>query len=119
MIPERLGGADQDENPIPTRDRSLCGVWIALEDATVDNGALWVIKDSHRDGVIFDRKPHELPSVDSMAQAVGFDHLHKNAMVTTQQLASLWLRLLRPFAALVVIVIWQPKEIESDCLRFP
>ena len=63
----------QDEHPIPTRDRSLCGIWIALSDATVDNGALWVVRDSHKSGIIFDRKPHDLPTVDSMAQAVGFE----------------------------------------------
>lgn len=64
----------QDEHPIPTRDRSLCGVWIALSDATTQNGAIWVIKNSHKSGVIYDRKPHALPTVDSMAQAVGFEH---------------------------------------------
>ena len=52
----------QDEHPIPTRDRSLCGIWIALSDTTVDNGALWVVKDSHKPGVIYDRKPHSLPA---------------------------------------------------------
>src|SRR4030095_13286908 len=31
----------QDEGHIPTRDRSLTGVWIALDDASVDNGCLW------------------------------------------------------------------------------
>lgn len=30
----------QDENFIPTRDRSLCGGWIALDDATIENGCL-------------------------------------------------------------------------------
>jgi hypothetical protein len=33
----------QDETHIPTRDRSLAAVWIALDDATVENGCLWVI----------------------------------------------------------------------------
>ena len=28
----------QDEQPIPTRDRWLTGVWIALADTTKDNG---------------------------------------------------------------------------------
>ena len=32
----------QDEDYIPTRDRSLTAVWIALDDATVENGCLWV-----------------------------------------------------------------------------
>lgn len=33
----------QDEFYIPTRDRSLVGAWIAIDDATVDNGCLWII----------------------------------------------------------------------------
>ena len=33
----------QDEFYIPTRDQSLTGVWIAIDDATVDNGCLWII----------------------------------------------------------------------------
>lgn len=31
-----------DETFIPTPDASLTGVWIALDDATIDNGCLWV-----------------------------------------------------------------------------
>lgn len=33
----------QDEFYIPTRDKSLVGAWIAIDDATVDNGCLWII----------------------------------------------------------------------------
>jgi phytanoyl-CoA hydroxylase len=33
----------QDEYYIPTRDQSLVGAWIAIDDATVDNGCLWII----------------------------------------------------------------------------
>lgn len=33
----------QDEFYIPTRDRSLTGVWIAIDDANVENGCLWII----------------------------------------------------------------------------
>ncbi|MGH9192190.1 MAG: phytanoyl-CoA dioxygenase family protein [Acidimicrobiales bacterium] len=43
----------QDESHIPTRDRSLTAVWLALHDATVDNGCLWVIPGSHRRGVLY------------------------------------------------------------------
>jgi phytanoyl-CoA hydroxylase len=43
----------QDEAHIPTRDRSLTAVWIALDDATVENGCLWVIPGSHRAGVLY------------------------------------------------------------------
>ncbi len=33
----------QDEYYIPTRDKSLVGVWIAIDDANIDNGCLWII----------------------------------------------------------------------------
>lgn len=33
----------QDEFYIPVRDRSLTGVGIAIDDATIDNGCLWII----------------------------------------------------------------------------
>ena len=33
----------QDEFYIPTRDKSLTGAWIAIDDATVENGCLWII----------------------------------------------------------------------------
>ena len=42
--PGKAGQAwHQDEYYIPTRDRSLVGAWIAIDDATVDNGCLWII----------------------------------------------------------------------------
>ena len=63
----------QDEQPIPTRDRSLTGVWIALADTTKDNGCLWILPESHKSGVIYERYPHDLPDVDSMPIARGFD----------------------------------------------
>lgn len=63
----------QDEEAIPTRDRSLTGVWIALSDATVDNGCLWVIPNSHHSGILYERYSHNLPDVDSMPIARGFE----------------------------------------------
>jgi phytanoyl-CoA hydroxylase len=42
--PGKAGQAwHQDEFYIPTRDKSLVGAWIAIDDATVDNGCLWII----------------------------------------------------------------------------
>jgi|SRR5215204_1070965 len=42
--PGKAGQAwHQDEFYIPTRDRSLAGVWIAIDDATIGNGCLWII----------------------------------------------------------------------------
>jgi phytanoyl-CoA hydroxylase len=49
----------QDEDYIPTRDRSLCGAWIALDDATLDNGCLHIIPGSHRPGVLWPQYPHD------------------------------------------------------------
>lgn len=48
----------QDEHYIPTRDRSLTAAWIALDDATLENGCLWVIPGSHRHGIIWPNRPH-------------------------------------------------------------
>lgn len=48
----------QDEDFIPTRDRSLAGAWIALDDATVENGCLWVLPGSHARGVLWPQRKH-------------------------------------------------------------
>ena len=63
----------QDEHPIPTRDRSLVGVWLALEDTTIENSCLWYIPNSHKKGIIYERYEHNEPDVDSMPIAKGFD----------------------------------------------
>jgi ectoine hydroxylase-related dioxygenase (phytanoyl-CoA dioxygenase family) len=49
----------QDEYFIPSRDRSLTGVWIAIDDAKIDNGCLWVIPGSHKAGSIRRRVKYE------------------------------------------------------------
>lgn len=49
----------QDEFYIPTRDRSLIGAWIAIDDATIDNGCLWIIPGSHEPGYIMQRIPNK------------------------------------------------------------
>jgi ectoine hydroxylase-related dioxygenase (phytanoyl-CoA dioxygenase family) len=48
----------QDEHYIPTRDRSLCGAWIALDDATIENGCMWMHPGSHKRGVLYPIEPH-------------------------------------------------------------
>lgn len=64
----------QDEAYIPTRDRSLCGVWIALDDATVENGCLWVVPKSHEKGYLYQMRDHNQPDrYDVSQQAYGFD----------------------------------------------
>jgi phytanoyl-CoA hydroxylase len=64
----------QDESHIPTRDRSLTGVWIALDDATVDNGCLWVLPGSHRSGVLWPTRDQHDPRFDGTPAAYGFPH---------------------------------------------
>ena len=64
----------QDERFIPTRDRSLVGAWIALDDATIDNGCLWVLPGSHRNGYLWPTRAHDEPDeFDPADQAWGFD----------------------------------------------
>lgn len=64
----------QDERFIPTRDRSLVGAWMALDDATVANGCLWVVPGSHRMGYLWPVQPHGRPEeFDPSDEAHGFD----------------------------------------------
>ena len=43
----------QDELFTPTRDRSLVTVWTAIDQATTENGCIWVIPGSHKYGRLF------------------------------------------------------------------
>ncbi|GAC1576559.1 MAG: phytanoyl-CoA dioxygenase family protein [Candidatus Dormibacteria bacterium] len=70
----------QDEAFIPTRDRSLAGVWIALDDATVKNGCLWVIPGSHRAGIIWPMRNNDDPHFDGSPEAYGFPFEAKDAV---------------------------------------
>jgi phytanoyl-CoA hydroxylase len=64
----------QDELFIPTRDRSLSAAWIALDDATVDNGCLWVLPGSHRPGVLYPDRDHDDPRFDCEVEAYDFPY---------------------------------------------
>jgi phytanoyl-CoA hydroxylase len=64
----------QDERYIPTRDRSLAGAWIAIDDASIENGCLWVVPGSHRNGYLFPFKPPaDLAEFDGADECHGFD----------------------------------------------
>ena len=63
----------QDEIYIPTRDRSLIGAWIAVDDATVDNGCLWVLPGSHKPGHLYQQRQHNNPDFDFAGESYGFD----------------------------------------------
>ena len=62
----------QDEFYIPTRDRSLVGVWIALDDATIENGCLWILPGSHTPGVIYPTRQHDDDRFDHAQEAYDF-----------------------------------------------
>jgi len=64
----------QDEIYIPTRDRSLIGAWIAIDDATVENGCLWILPGSHRSGYLYPQRDHGRPDeFDSSRESHGFE----------------------------------------------
>jgi ectoine hydroxylase-related dioxygenase (phytanoyl-CoA dioxygenase family) len=64
----------QDEIYIPTRDRSLVGAWIAVDDATRENGCLWVIPGSHKTGYLYSQREHNNPQeFDFAPESYGFD----------------------------------------------
>ena len=70
----------QDEYFIPTRDRSLTAVWIALDDATVSNGCLWVLPGSHRAGVIYPEREIDDARFDCTTEAYRFPYRHSDAV---------------------------------------
>ncbi|MGN9909938.1 phytanoyl-CoA dioxygenase family protein [Phytohabitans sp. LJ34] len=70
----------QDEFFIPTRDRSLTAVWIALDDATVENGCLWVLPGSHRRGVLYPDRDQNDPRFDCSIEAYDFPYSDDDAV---------------------------------------
>lgn len=64
----------QDEDYIPTRDRSLTGAWIALDDATIENGCLWVIPGSHRPGILWEQQWHGDRRFDCASESQDFPY---------------------------------------------
>ncbi len=70
----------QDEDFIPTRDRSLTGAWLALDDATVENGCLWVLPGSHRYGVLWPLEQQDDPRFDCTDESQGFPWRDRDAV---------------------------------------
>jgi ectoine hydroxylase-related dioxygenase (phytanoyl-CoA dioxygenase family) len=64
----------QDEDYIPTRDRSLTGGWIALDDATIENGCLWVIPGSHKPGILWEQQWHGDRRFDCALESIDFPY---------------------------------------------
>jgi phytanoyl-CoA hydroxylase len=70
----------QDEVYIPTRDRSLVGGWIAMDDATVENGCLWVIPGSQKTGTMYFQEWHGDPRFDCALEAQRFPYTNDDAV---------------------------------------
>jgi phytanoyl-CoA hydroxylase len=70
----------QDEFFIPTRDRSLTAAWIALDDATIENGCLWVLPGSHRRGVLYPSREQHDPRFDCSIEAYDFPYSDEDAV---------------------------------------
>lgn len=71
----------QDETFIPTRDRSLTTVWIAIDDAEIANGCLRFLPGSHASGILWPMRPHNDPELDRAEIAFGFPHAEDDAGV--------------------------------------
>jgi phytanoyl-CoA hydroxylase len=70
----------QDEFYIPTRDRSLCGGWVALDDATTENGCLWVLPGSHKRGVIYPQHEHGDRRFDCGGESIDFPYKDEDSI---------------------------------------
>ncbi len=70
----------QDEDYIPTRDRSLTGGWIALDDANVENGCLWVIPGSQKRGILWEQHWHGDKRFDCALESHNFPYSDNDAV---------------------------------------
>lgn len=70
----------QDEDYIPTRDRSLTGAWIALDDAHIENGCLWVIPGSHKPGILWPQYAHNDKRFDCAFESYDFPYRDEDAV---------------------------------------
>jgi ectoine hydroxylase-related dioxygenase (phytanoyl-CoA dioxygenase family) len=70
----------QDEDFIPTRDRSLTGAWMALDDATTENGCLWVIPGSHKPGILWPMEETDDERFDCTRESINFPYQDDDAI---------------------------------------
>lgn len=70
----------QDEDYIPTRDRSLAGAWMALDDATIENGTLWVLPGSHKHGILWPQEAQNDERFDCTSESYGFPYSDDQAV---------------------------------------
>jgi phytanoyl-CoA hydroxylase len=81
----------QDEFYIPTRDRSLTGAWLALDDATTENGCLWVIPGSHKHGILWPQHQHDDRRFDCSGESIDFPYTDSDAIPVPVKAGSLLL----------------------------
>ena len=79
----------QDEIYIPTRDRSLTGGWIALDDATIKNGCLWVIPGSHKPGILWPQRDHDDRRFDCSHETYSFPYTNEDSIPVEVKAGSL------------------------------
>jgi ectoine hydroxylase-related dioxygenase (phytanoyl-CoA dioxygenase family) len=79
----------QDEIYIPTRDASLTGGWLAMDDATVENGCLWVIPGSSRRRVLYPQKSHDDRRFDCAGVSHQFPHRDEDSVPVEVKAGSL------------------------------
>jgi phytanoyl-CoA hydroxylase len=79
----------QDEFFIPTRDRSLTAAWIALDDATIENGCLWVMPGSHAPGVIYPDREHDDDRFDCTVELYDFPYKDEDAVPVEMKAGSI------------------------------
>ncbi len=70
----------QDEDFIPTRDRTLTGAWIAMDRATIENGCLWVLPGSHKPGILWEMDDTYDARFDCTKEAKGFPYRDEDAV---------------------------------------
>jgi ectoine hydroxylase-related dioxygenase (phytanoyl-CoA dioxygenase family) len=70
----------QDEDFIPTRDRSLIGGWISLDEATTENGCLWIIPGSHKPGILWQMRMLDDPDFDCAPESFDYPYSDDDAI---------------------------------------
>lgn len=70
----------QDEDFIPTRDNSLTGAWIAMDDAAIDNGCLWVLPGSHKPAVLWEMRHQDDARFDCTDESYNFPYRDEDAV---------------------------------------
>ena len=60
------------------------GVWIAPDDATIENGCLWVIPGSHHEAVLYPVRPSTSEEYDGAPEFFDYPHSPDEAVEATR-----------------------------------